>query len=497
MIQRGFGRHCPWMIVATLIAGVTLGRPTIAAAGEDAEDAAAIRQAKSLSRAFRVAAGRVLPTVVQIKTITKPRRLPSESPPERPLWGTPFDELFGEDFPVRRYSIRSEPEPRPGLGSGVIIDASGIVLTNNHVVEGVDKVTVQLADGRQFEAVDVKTDYRSDLAVVRIKPEEPLPAARLGDSDQLEIGDWVIAIGHPFAFEQTVSAGIISAKGRSVGDIRRTTFLQTDAVISLGNSGGPLVNLDGEVVGISTAVYSPSGGYHGIGFAIPVNTAKWVTPQLLGAGTVVRAYLGIKMEEIDADLARRLGVPPHQGLVVASVFEGSPAEEAGLREEDVILTFDGRLLQTSNDLQKLVERSPAGSRHALKVVRQGDQQTLHVVVRAMPDDFDVAIAPADGDSMAVYQSAALGLAIVDLSDPMADRLSYETGSGVLVIGTDPQGIAHQAGLREMMLIRRVGNRPVRNVRQFAAAIEKESLEAGITLEVQTGQGTETITLQRR
>jgi len=498
MIYRGFCRHRTWLMVGTLIAGISLWQASIAGAGEDAADAAAIGQAKSLSRAFRAAARRVLPTVVQIKTITRPHRVESSLPPENPFWGTPFEEWFGEDFPgFRRYSIRPEPQPQPGLGSGVIIDASGIVLTNNHVVEGVDKVTVQLGDGREFEAVDTKTDYRTDLAVVRIKPEGPLPAARLGDSDKLQIGDWVIAIGHPFALEQTVSAGIISAKGRTVGDIRRTTFLQTDAVINLGNSGGPLVNLDGEVVGISTAIFSPSGGYYGIGFAIPINTAKWVAPQLIGAGTVARAYLGIKIGKIDADLARQLGVAPHEGLVVAKVFEDSPADQAGLREDDVILTFDGRPLRTPNDLQELVERSPAGSRHELKIVRRGDPQTLQVVVKAMPDDFDVALALGDGDATAVYQSGALGLAVVDLSKSTADRLGYEPGSGVLVVGTDRRGIAHQAGLREMMLIRRVGDRPVRNVREFAAAIENESLETGIKLEVQTGGGTEILTLERR
>jgi len=252
-----------------------------------AQEDDAVDQAKSLSRAFRAAAKKVLPTVVTVRTVVKPHEEKKGEPGQNPFKGTPFEDLFGDEVPGFNFDVPETPEL--GLGSGVIIDASGIVLTNNHVVEGADEVVVRLADGRELPATDIKVDARTDLAVLRIKASEPLPAAPLGDSDKLEIGDWVIAVGNPFELEGTVSAGIISAKGRTLGSVGRARFLQTDAAINPGNSGGPLVNLDGEVVGINTAIFSRSGGYQGIGFAIPINLAKWVTPQLIRGGRVERA----------------------------------------------------------------------------------------------------------------------------------------------------------------------------------------------------------------
>ncbi len=493
------------LLTWTLITGAGQGQPNVAT-GENG--ARAIQQAESLSRAFRAAAAQVRPTVVKVTTTTKP---PSTT--DRPFRSDdpfgdipfPFRDFFGDDFPgFRRFGIPNVP--RAGLGSGVIIDASGVVLTNNHVVADADEVSVQLGDGRQFDVKEIKTDERTDLAVLILDTKETLPAARLGDSDRLEIGDWVLAIGNPFELEQTVSAGIISGKGRSLGSARpdrvertRARFLQTDAAINPGNSGGPLVNLNGEVVGINTAIFSRTGGYQGIGFAIPSNLARWVTPQLIQQGEVARAYLGVTIEEIDAQKARELNLPLGAGVTVRKVGERSPAEKAGLEEEDVILAFDGREIGTTADLQEFVERSPAGSRHELRIQRDGKARTLEVLLEKMPTDFELAMSRSEREgvlaSSEFYHNRQLGLVAIDLSDEMAERLGYEGVSGVLIMHVERGQIAAQAGLREGMLITRVGDRPVKSVAEFGAAMEKESLQRGITLEVQSQRGTQTVTLQ--
>jgi len=473
----------PWLIVGTLIVGLGLGLGDLASADDDVN---AIQQAKSLSRAFRSAAKQVLPTVVQVRTSSKPRPMDDRSGLQNPFKGTPFEDFFGDELPGT--PGRGFPEIRPrGLGSGVIIDPSGIILTNNHVIEGADEVTVQLNDGRQFKANEIKVDKNTDLAVLQIKADESLPAARLGDSDKLEIGDWVIAIGNPFELESTVSAGIISGKGRSLGAVRRARFLQTDAAINPGNSGGPLVNLDGEVIGINTAIFSRSGGNQGIGFAIPANVARWVVPQLIKRGRVARAYLGVAIETITAERARELGVRPNEGVLVKEVFENSPAEDAGFRTDDVILSFDGHPVQSASDLQEVVERSAFDSSHEVKILRNGRPITVQVVAKAMPEQFGVASG--------LHQSRELGLTVVDLSGAMAEQLGYEPGSGLLIVHADRGQIAYEAGLRAGMLIRRVGKNEVKSVAEFQAALEKESLAKGITVEVQTRDGTRIVRLQ--
>jgi len=267
----------------------------------------------------------------------------------------------------------------------VIIDSSGIVLTNNHVIEGADEVIVRLPDGREFKATDVRADSDTDLAVLRIKVKGKLPAAKLGNSDQLEIGDWVIAVGNPFELESTVSAGIISGKGRTLGRIRRAAFLQTDAAINPGNSGGPLVNLDGEIVGINTAIASSSGGYQGIGFAIPVNLAKWVTPQLLKNGRVQRAFLGVSIGDVEAELARRLKVAPYSGVLVRQVFEDTPAAKAGMKEGDLITAFSGVKVRSARELQLVVERAPLKSIQKVSILRDGKPQSVKVTIEPLPN----------------------------------------------------------------------------------------------------------------
>jgi serine protease Do len=379
----------------------------------------------------------------------------------------------------------------------VIVDAAGIVLTNNHVVEGADEVTVELPDGREFKATDIKTDPESDLAVVRLADAKDLPVAKLGDSDKLSIGDWVIAIGNPFELETTVSAGIISGKGRELSGIRRAQFLQTDAAINPGNSGGPLVNLAGEVIGINTAIASRSGGNQGVGFAIPVNLAKWVSKQLIDKGSVERAFIGVQMGPLDAKIAAKLGVANRKGVLVNDVVAGSPAAAAGVQELDVITGFDDTPIEGTRALQELVERSTIGQPHKLTVLRDGKPLTLTIAVKPLPKD--LAQQGAEKQLKAespeeTYHSEEFGLEVRDKASLPED--TYEGVEGVVVDRVDPDGLAAEKGLGPGVLIRAVGKTPVTTIAEFQEAIKKENAEDGVVLKVRTPRGNAVVLLQK-
>lgn len=459
-------------------------------------DTAGLARAEDLSRAFRAAASQVMPTVVKIRTASRPKTIEEgeELPFDNPFKGTPFEDFFDDDF--GGFRIPRQLPGREGLGSGVIIDPSGVILTNNHVVAEADEVIIELADGRQFKGTDIKTDEQTDLAVVRIKAESPLPAAKLGDSDSLEIGDWVLAVGCPFELDLTVSAGIISGKGRALAAGQRTNFLQTDAAINPGNSGGPLVNLRGEVVGINTAIASRTGGYQGVGFAIPVNVAKWVTAQLIQTGKVQRAYLGVVIGKLDGPLASKLGVEPGKGVVVSEVMAGTPAAAAELQVGDVILAFAGRPVNDPRQLQEAVERSPIGSTQRVEILRDGKALTLTVKLEALPEDYETAARPQRAPGTTRYRSSELGLGVTELTDQLARQLGFEGLSGVVVSDVEPGGLAAAAGVREGMLIMRVGKKPVKSVAEFRAALQAESLEEGILLLLRTAEGNRFVVLQR-
>lgn len=363
------------------------------------EEATAINHAKSLSKAFRSAAGKTTSSVVTIIARSKHRIVGGPADLRELMRDPRFRELFPDGLPFeipeddggrRGEDGDDEGEGEEGfgfshqVGSGVIFDGKGLVLTNNHVVQDADHVLVRLADGREFKATDIRTDPMSDLAVLRIKDAGMLRAAKLGDSAKLAIGDWVIAIGSPFNLEATVSAGIISGKGRGISQIRRGSLIQTDAAINPGNSGGPLVNLDGEVVGINTAIASRSGGYQGIGFAIPVNRAKWVSRELLDHGSVRRAFLGIRISELLPEEARRLGRPPRSGVHVVRVLPDGPADKAGFKVDDIIVDFAGIIVRRPRDLQDAVEQKPLESKQEVKVYRDGMIATLKVKLGALP-----------------------------------------------------------------------------------------------------------------
>ena len=366
------------------------------ASGQDAS----VQHAKALSRAFRQAASIASPTVVTVVGKAKVLELGDGEVPD--LFKDPrFRELLPEGIPdeLRRRLGGAEglrlPARPDSIGSGVIVDEAGIVLTNSHVVDGGGDFVVRLQDGREFDVTSVTQDPMSDLAIVRFKAPDGLKAAKLGDSDQLEIGDWVIAIGSPFELETTVSAGIISGKGRSIGQIQRGRLIQTDAAINPGNSGGPLVNLDGEVVGINTAIASNSGGYQGIGFAIPVNRVKWVTQQLIKHGRVRRAYLGIRIGDVTAEVAKELDVPVRAGVVVIDVIPDSPAGAAGLQAGDVITKMAGERVRNSRELQDAVETKPIDSTQPVVVLREGMEVRLAVELKVLPADIENSDVPMD------------------------------------------------------------------------------------------------------
>jgi len=353
-----------------------------AISSQAAEDSAAVAYAKSLSQVFRMAAEGASPSVVTVIARYKAGQTPRARRMRELLENPRFREMFPDGLPFEL------PEEGPGaqegfethIGSGVIIEGRGVVLTNNHVVEDADRVIVRLHDGTELDADDIRTDWMSDLAILQVDPEDRLPAAKLGNSESLAIGDWVIAIGSPFELETTVSAGIISAKGRSIQRIRRARLLQTDAAINPGNSGGPLVNLNAEIVGINTAIATRTGGNQGVGFAIPINQAKWVVKELLEHGEVRRAMLGIQIGPLTAQAANQFGLRPRSGVWVVTVRSTGPAADAGLQADDVIVEFAGIPVRAPGDLQAAVEQQPIGSQQRIFVMREGRKIPLDVKV---------------------------------------------------------------------------------------------------------------------
>jgi serine protease Do len=461
----------------------------------DPETADAVHHAKGLSRAFRYATETTMPTVVTIRTES---HAATSSPVIRkgnPLDGSPledrFRDFFGDEFEGLEHA---PPSLRRGLGSGVIIDKQGLILTNNHVVAGADKVMVHLADGRVFETTDIRTDPESDLAVLRLEGAGDLPAARLGDSQKMAIGDWVLAIGNPFELESTVSAGIISGKGRQLGAVRRASFLQTDAAINPGNSGGPLINLDGEVIGINTAIASNSGGYQGIGFAIPSNHAKWVVSQLVDHGEVRRAYLGVSISDVTPELARKFKIPVRSGVLVMDVLPDSPAAKAGFEPGDLVTHFDNQQVRASRELQSLVERAPTDDhrKHEVRIRRDGEDKKLQVAVELLSVEELSAQAgprsPSDAGTPDVLHDEVLGIEVSDMTEELAQRLGYEGYEGVVVTSVDRNKPAFAKNIRAGMLIRRVDKTDVATKEEFLDAMEGQSLEDGIMLLVRTQQG---------
>jgi serine protease Do len=504
---------------------------TAAAPNVSAEEAArAVASAKDLSTAFRVAADKVLPAVVTIETKGKPKsaavsgRNQRSNPPaprgnpvqpfsgRNPFSGTPFEDMFKDFAMGEEHGFRFGPEegspsrpplggsrPRQGLGSGVIIDRDGYILTNNHVVAGGDDVTVlvRLWDGREFPATQVWTDPKTDIAVVKIDGASDLVTAPLANSDVVSVGDWVLALGQPFGLESTVTAGIVSATHRSVGINARESFLQTDAAINPGNSGGPLVNLDGEIVGINTAISSRGGGNDGVGFAVPSNLAKWVADQLVSHGEVRRAYLGVGIQPVTADLAKQFKVKPREGVVVTDVYPDTPAAKAGLQAGDVVRSFAGVKVDSPRELQLLVERAELGRPHAMELVRDGKSVNVSFVPEEQPAEFESRAGRqgSAGSGPAAPSSVdALGLEITDLDANVAKQLGVPVDKGVVVTDVVAGSVAQQAGLESGMVIVQINRQPVSNAAEARQQLSGYKPGDNLLLLVRTSAGSRFIAI---
>jgi serine protease Do len=445
---------------------------------------------------YRDVVKKILPAVVSIEGKSPATQAKARPPRKRPSADDlqqlpPEFRRFFEDFGQAPFD--TEPSPHLGFGSGFIVDAKGVILTNNHVVDGAREVVVTLQDGRTFTSHDVKTDPMTDLAIVRVETKEALPYLQLGDSGALEIGDRVLAVGAPFGLRGTVTAGIISSKGRNLGMNKYEDFLQTDAAINPGNSGGPLVNLQGQVIGINSAIKSRSGGWQGIGLAVSSNLAKNVMEQLEQNGAVRRGYLGVHIKDIaNRDLADRLGVPKDGGVLVAQVDKGTPGAKAGLKDGDVITALAGKPVHDSHDLQMAVASLPPGKPVELSVVRDGKAMNLQATIEEQPKDFatrEESSQPAprsrNRNAMSVDK---VGVQATDLTQAQADRLGLRDTQGALITRVEEDSVAAVAGLQEGMLVTKVDRQPVKNAAAFKEAVEKASLDKGVLLQVESPEG---------
>ena len=397
---------------------------------------------------FAKLAEAVKPAVINVSTVTKGSG-----------GRTPLEEFYGDDFFKRFFGEAPEKMPRRGLGSGVIIDPSGIALTNAHVVDGATTIEVVSVDGAKHKAKVLGTDKKTDLAVLQLDGgTKTFPFVPLGNSDETQVGDWVIAIGSPFGLQATVTSGIVSAKARQIGAGPYDDFLQTDAAINPGNSGGPLVNMRGEVIGINTAILS---GGSGIGFAIPSNMAKRVASELRTAGKVTRGWLGISLQPLTSDLASSFGVKDSKGALVSDVATDSPAAHGGLKSGDVIVEFNGKKVEDPSDLARAVGLARPGDTSRVKVWRDHQEKTVELKLGEMPAERTAAAGGTGGST-----GSALGLTVQPVTPEIASQLDLKRATGVVVTKVEPNGAAGEAGLQRGDVIVEVDRNPVKSVDDF-------------------------------
>jgi len=458
------------LTVSLVGGGFALGRATSAvkspavAAPHDEERAAAPAPlaprpfAGQAPASFAPLAAEASPAVVHVKVTSIVKAAADGAP-----FGFPPEGFGDDDSPLHGFSLPHRGGfTQRGSGSGFIIRKDGVILTNNHVVENAKQITVVLSDGRELDAKVMGRDAKTDLAVLKIDPEKSLPTAKLGDSDGISVGDWVVAIGNPYGLSNSVTAGIVSAKGRAIGAGPYDDFIQTDAPINPGNSGGPLLNARGEVVGINTAIFSQTGGSVGIGFAIPINLANKLVPQLEQTGHVTRAWLGVTIQELTPELAQTLGVEPPHGALVAGVSSDGPAAASGIKPGDVITRYDGKEIKEHAALPMLVASTPVGKTVAVEVVRDGKAKTFEVSVKRQATD-EASEQPDD-------RKEKWGLALRELSPEEREQRNLKAGEGVLVAGVADDSPAAQAGIAAGDVILQVNRMPVTTVEQ----VKKES-----------------------
>ena len=449
-------------------------------------------QARSAPESFANLAEKLLPAVVNISTTAAVKQRPGKKPelPQFPP-GSPFEEFF------REFLDRNNPKQQrksTSLGSGFIIDKKGIVITNNHVIQGADEISVVLQNNDTLKAEVIGRDIKTDIAVLRVKPKADLPFVRMGDSDRMRVGDWVLAIGNPFGLGGTVTAGIVSARGRNINSGPYDDFIQTDASINRGNSGGPLFNIFGEVIGINTAIFSPSGGSIGIGFAIPSGVANSVIGQLIKFGKTKRGWLGVRIQNVTDEIAESLGLPGALGALVASVTENSPAAKGGIRPGDVVLKFNNKPVKTMRSLPKIVAETEINKRVDVEVWRDRKTVTTKVSVGEL-DEEQVAknqMKPTKektvNDSVVIEN---LGLSLSILSKQLRKRFNYKKSSkGVVIVAINREGPSAEKGLKVGDLILEVSqkkvNTPIDVKNQISVSLASNRKSILLLVEGQSG-----------
>ncbi|MEM6943032.1 MAG: DegQ family serine endoprotease [Pseudomonadota bacterium] len=461
-ITRRLARSAAAIAILTLPAAALIGTSVTSLAPTSAE-------AQARPGSFADLAERLSPAVVNISTAQKVER--PERGEERVPEGTPFEDLFRDFFERGR---PQGPRQVQSLGSGFVISPEGFVVTNNHVIEEADEITVNFADGSSLPAELIGTDPKTDIALLKVNPEEPLDFVPFGDSETSRVGDWVLAIGNPFGLGGSVSAGIISARDRNINAGPYDDFIQTDAAINRGNSGGPLFNLDGEVIGVNTAIISPTGGSIGIGFAVPSAIAENVVAQLREFGTTKRGWLGVRIQTVNDELAEALGLSSPEGALVADVTKDGPAEEGGIEAGDVILKFDGKEISEMRDLPRIVAETAVGSTVRVVVFRKGKTQSVKVTLGLLEEQSPVqpaSLQPAD--ESAPTDLSSLGLQLAPISGAAREEYNIpDDVEGVLIAGVMPDGPAAAEGLAAGQVIVEVGQEPVSTADDVETQVER-------------------------
>ena len=428
---------------------------------------------------FADLAERLKPTVVNISTTKTVRSGGMRSPFERYFGEDDFFERFFGDSQRREFKQRS-------LGSGFIISADGYIFTNNHVVEQADKILVKLSDGREYKAEMIGRDAKTDLALIKIKPSNSLPIADIGDSDKLRVGEWVVAIGNPFGLEQTVTAGIVSAKGRVIGAGPYDNFIQTDASINPGNSGGPLFNMEGKVIGINTAIVSQG---QGIGFAIPISMAKSILPDLKSKGRVTRGWMGISVQDVTEDIAKNLRLKEKRGALVSDVFKGDPAEKSGIRSGDVIIEINGKNIKDAHELLILIASFHVGDKVNVKVLRDGLERTFQVTVAERKDRPEVAEDSIEG-------KASLGMTVQNITPQIARQLNIPSAKGVIVTDVEDGSAADEVGIQPRDIILQVNKINITSLKDYQREMSKSTAKGSILLLIKRGASTYYVAIRR-
>jgi len=487
-LRRGLIAVAMGVVIISSLIGLSL--PSNAAAG-----ASVSAPQNSFADIFE----KVSPAVVNISITKKADVRPLSGrfgPPSMPFQNGPLDDFFGRFFDMPE----SPPSavPARALGSGLIVESDGYVVTNNHVVEGADSIAVTLADGREFDAKLVGTDPKTDLALLKVSADKPLPSVQLGNSEAVRVGDWVLAIGNPFGLGGTATFGIISAIGRDIQSGPYDNYLQIDAPINSGNSGGPVFNVDGEVIGVNTAIFSPNGGNVGIGFAIPAAQVQKVTAELKTNGHVTRGWLGVQIQEIDEDLADNLGVAVDSGVLVADVVDDSPAERGDIKVGDVITKFNGEAVDSPKKLSQLVADTDPTNTARLTVLRDGRTRNLKVKLGEADSSVMADAGGYEHDRANPSVASELGMTLAPLTRSAQQQLGVgEDVSGLVVTAVKPESVAAEKGIRRGDVILSVDGHQVSTLTDFQSAVEAdEASDKAVRLLVRRGDGQRFVALGR-